>query len=227
MIRNRTAQIIFQTVYIVLGFIGFIGSLGYFRASFNTNFYLYYTNLSNYICTGVMIACFVQTIRASIRKEDGYVTVSPKFYFMSIIMILVTCLVYNFLLAKSDYNSFGEYCLAISNFCNHLILPIMFVVHWILFYEHGKSKWYYPLLCVIIPLIYVLLIVIRALILGANYTGLKYPYFFLNVDKLGWGGFFGWVFALICIFVVLGYIIYICDNIAKWIRNRKQNKKQG
>ncbi len=222
MIKNRTSQIIFQTVYLVLGFIGIIGSLGYFKASFNNEFYLWYTNLSNYICVGMMVACFVSTIKASLKKEDGYVNTAPKFYFMCIIMILVTCLVYNFLLAKDDYNSFGEYCLAISNFCNHLILPIMFVVHWILFYEHGKTRWYYPLLCVIMPLIYVIFIVVRALILGANYTGVKYTYFFLNIDNLGWGGFFGWVIGLICIFVALGYIFYLFDNLKKWIRKRKQ-----
>lgn len=218
MIKNRTTQIVFQTVYLVLGFIGIIGSLGYFYGRFSNEFYTKYTSLSNYICVGVMVACFIQTLKASGRKQDGYVEVAPKFYFMCNIMILVTCLVYNILLAK-EY-SVADYFLSLSNLTNHLILPIMFVLHWILFYEHGNTKWYYPLLSLIIPLVYVIFILIRAAILGAGYSGTLYPYFFLNVPKLGWGGFFGWILILIVIFTILSYIIFALDNISRW-KNKK------
>ena len=49
--NNKIAQIVYRTIYITLGFIGIIGSFGYFNRSFNQDFYVMYTNLSNYFCS--------------------------------------------------------------------------------------------------------------------------------------------------------------------------------
>lgn len=222
MIKNRTAQLIFQTVYVVLGFIGIVGSIGYFDKSFNDNFYVYYTNLSNYICFGVMLTALIQTAMASSKKEDGYVKTAPTFNFLCVIMIMITCLVYNFLLAGEQTAS--SYFLSISNLSHHLILPIMFLLHWILFYEHNKLKWYHPLLCTIMPIVYVIFILIRAAIMQ-NVSGLLlYPYFFLDVSTLGWGGLFMWIAILFVVFVALGYILYFFDNF-KYFKEKYKNRK--
>lgn len=132
---------------------------------------------------------------------------------MSLIMILVTYLVYNILLAK-DY-TVADYFFSISNLILHLILPIMFTLDWVLFTEHRQTKWYYQLLATVMPLIYVVLILIRAAILGNSYHGLLYPYFFLNVAKIGFGCVIGWVAILVLVFVALGYIIFGLDHIKK------------
>ncbi len=47
MIKNKSIQILFQTIYCTLGVIGLFSSLGLFEAEFNKDFYVYYTNLSN------------------------------------------------------------------------------------------------------------------------------------------------------------------------------------
>lgn len=213
MIKNKLTQIIYRTIYIVLGVIGIIGSFGYFKENFNEDFYLYYTNLSNYICFGVILYALIKTIKSYKTSPEGYCNVLPKFKFMSLIMILVTCLVYNILLAK-DY-TVADYFFSISNLILHLILPIMFTLDWVLFTEHRQTKWYYPLLATVMPLIYVVLILIRAAILGNSYHGLLYPYFFLNVAKIGFGGVIGWVAILVLVFVALGYIIFGLDHIKK------------
>ena len=169
-----------------------------------------------------MFASLIATIKNANKKQDGYVATAPKFKFMCNIMILVTFLVYNILLAKD--NTVLEYFTSTSNLLMHVILPVMFILDWILFYEHGKTKWYYPLLCLIMPLIYVVFILIRApFVQGLDVT--VYPYFFLDLNTLGWGGFLGWVFALIVIFVAIGYIFYLFDNIKK-IKEYKKKKKQ-
>ena len=218
MIKNKLTQIIFRTIYIVLGVIGIIGSLGYFKRNFNENFYLYYTNLSNYICFGVIFYALIKTIKSFKSSPESYCNVLPKFKFMSLIMILVTCLVYNILLAK-DY-TVADYFLSIQNLILHLILPIMFTLDWALFTEHCQTKWYYPLLATVMPLIYVLLILIRAAILGSNYHGLLYPYFFLNVAKLGLGGLIGLIAILVLIFVTLGYGLFGLDHIKRMNKNK-------
>lgn len=211
-IKSKLAKVIYQTVYVVLGVIGIIGSLGYFSGSFNTNFYAYYTNLSNYICWGMMLVGLILSVKnfATTDRPQSY---APKFKFMCVIMILVTCLVYNILLAKDSTPA--EYFLSLSNLLNHVILPIMFILDWVLFYEHGQTKWYYPLLCVIMPLIYVVFILIRAAILQGVDGAMLYPYFFLNVEKLGVGMFIVWVAALVAIFVAIGYALVGLDHVKK------------
>ncbi len=223
MIKNKIARIIYLTAYCVLGLIGFIGTLGYFKRQFNYDFYLYYTNLSNYLCWGLMLITLVLSVK-NYHRTDQPLSPAPCFKFMCVIMIMVTCLVYNFLLA-SEYG-IVEYFLSLSNLLNHLILPIMFILDWVLFYQHNLTRWYYPLLCVIMPLIYVIYIVVRAKIIGNNTTALLYPYFFLDINTLGIGGFITWLVILIAVFVAIGYILYLFDNIKRlrtFISNRTKN----
>ncbi len=221
MIKNRISQIVFQTIYVTLGLIALISSLGFFDKEFNGEFYIWYTNLSNYLCIIVMFICLIKTIKSVKTEKEGYVTFSPTFTFLTMIMILVTVLIYNTLLVGDKTAS--DYFLSIGNLLMHLILPIMFILHWVLFYEHNKTKWYYPLLSTVMPLVYVILTFIRASILkGSDLT--LYPYFFLNADVLGWGGVIMWVVILVAVFIVLGYIIYLLDNI-KNIKLKLQQKQ--
>ncbi len=224
MIKNRITQIVFQTIYCVLAVIGFINSLGYFNANFNNDFYIYYTNLSNYICMIFMFIVLVKTIKKANKHEDGYCEVSPKFNFMCVILISVTFFVYNLLLANE--HTIVSYFTSMSNMIMHVILPIMFVLNWVLFYKHSSIKWYYPLLCIIMPLIYVVFIIIRALIIGNGTGQTLYPYFFLNIDKLGLLGFLGWLAILLVAFVALGYILYLLDNI-KIIKEKLKKHKSS
>lgn len=220
MVKNRLTQVIFQVIFCTLSIFGILGSLGYFSANYSENWFLYYTNLSNYICMGYMFVALIVTIKKARNNESGSVNVAPTFNFLCVIMILVTCIVYNVLLAK-EY-SVAHYFLTIQNLLLHLILPIMFIIHWAIFCEHGKLRWYHPLMCLIMPLVYVVVILIRSLFVSG--TGvLVYPYFFLNVDKLGWGGVIAYIFALLVIFVMIGYIFYAFDH---WKTLRQKWRKQ-
>lgn len=215
MIKNRTVQIIFQTIYCTLAVIGFFNSFGYFDAKFFGNFYVYYTNLSNYICMGFMIAVLISTIKHT--KEDGYCNTSPRFNFCCVVMIAITFLIYNVLLAK-DF-SVVNYFTSLNNILMHIILPIMFILNWVLFYEHKKAKWYWPLLCLIMPIIYLIFILIRAVIIGNKPGALLYPYFFLNITELGWGRFFMWLGILLVIFLAISYLFVAIDH---FIKNKKK-----
>lgn len=218
MIKNKNIQILIQTVYCTLGVIGILASLGLFEAKWNQNFYVWYTNLSNYICIGFMFASLVHTVKEANRKKEEICSFAPRFKFMCVIMILVTFLVYNILLAKDS--TVTEYFTSINNLTLHVILPLLFIADWILFYEHGKTKWYFPLISLIMPLIYVAVILIRGCFVD-HQTELVYPYFFLDVDELGWNGFCLWLGILIVIFSIIGYLFVGFDHIGK-IRNRKE-----
>lgn len=215
MVKNRTAQLIFQTIYCAFGVLGSIACLGVFDdyKNINLNFYVYFTNLSNFLCLGVMFAELVQTAK---KKENSFVTTLPALKFIAMLGILLTFFVFNILLAGDRDIQMN---LQIKSVLLHVVLPIMYVADWVMFYEHGKTKWFYPLLSTAFPIVYLVFIYARAAILNfdsKNYF--LYPYFFLNLDKQGAGGVAMWFGILSAAFIVVGYILFGIDRL---IRSRK------
>lgn len=73
MIRNRTAQLIFQSFFCAIGLIGIVASFGIFDDILNPrwDFYVHFTNISNYLCIGIAFAELVQTAKK--RRTAMYV----------------------------------------------------------------------------------------------------------------------------------------------------------
>ena len=214
MTKSRTSQLIFQSFYCAIGLIGIVASLGIFDDVRNLRWdlYVHFTNLSNYLCIGIVFAELVQTAR---RKNDGYVTVAPLLKFIGVIAILLTFFVFNFLLAgQSDRDPQANW--RVSSISFHVILPIMYVFDWLLFYEHKKVRWFHPLVSVVFPTLYIIFVYTRAAIVNFNpAVAYLYPYFFLNPDRVGTMGIVKWVAILLAGFVVIGYIFYGIDKIVK------------
>lgn len=214
MIKNRTTQLIYQSFFCAIGLIAIVASLGVFEnvSDLREDFYVHFTNLSNYLCIGIVFAELIQTAR---KNDDSYVTVALFWKFVGVLAILLTFLVFNFLLAgRADRDPQDNW--RIASVCLHVILPIMYVIDWLLFYEHKKLKWYYPLASVIFPMVYIAFIYTRAAIVNFNpEVPYLYPYFFLNLDNLGVAGVVKWVAILFVGFIALGYIFYGIDKAIK------------
>ena len=221
MIKNRTVQLIFQTVYCTLGLVGCIACLGIFDdiKMFRWDFYVYFTNLSNFLCLGVMIMALVQTAK---KKEDGFVSTTPLLKFIGLLGILLTFLVFNLVLAGEEGRN-PQLNWRIGSICFHVVLPIMYIADWFLFYERKKCTWRYPIASISFPLAYAIFLLIHAAILGFDSsiltptgTGiLIYPYFFVNLDTLGVGGVLMWVAILSVAFVAIGFAFYGLDRLEK------------
>ena len=214
MIKNRTAQLIFQSFFCAIGLIGIVASFGIFDDVLNPrwDFYVHFTNLSNYLCIAIVFAELVQTAKKGV---DSYVSAAPFLKFIGVLAILLTFLVFNFLLAgQPDRDPQANW--RVASICFHVILPIMYVLDWLLFYEHKKVRWFYPLASVIFPVLYVAFVFIRAAIVNFNPdVPYLYPYFFLNLDNLGVAGVAKWVAMLFAGFIALGYIFYVIDMLIK------------
>ena len=224
MIKNRTAQLIFQTIYCTLGFVGIIASLGIFD-NINTirwDFYVHFTNISNFLCIGVMVAGLIQTVK---KKEDGYVSAAPLLKFIGMLGILLTFLVFNIMLAGAEGRD-PQANWRIGSLLFHVALPIMYIADWFLFYERKKSKWYYPVASIGFPLAYVIFLLIQAIILKfdssilipTTTTPLIYPYFFVNIDTQGVPGVLMWVGILSAAFIAVGFAFFGLDRLG----NKKQ-----
>ena len=221
MIKNRTAQLIFQTIYVTLGLVGFVACLGIFDdiSMIRWDFYVHFTNLSNFLCIGVMLASLIQTAK---KKEDSYVTTAPLLKFVGMLGILLTFLVFNILLAGAADRD-PQLNWRIGSLIFHVVLPILYIADWFLFYERKKCKWYYPIASIGFPLIYVTFIFIQAAILGfdtsilipGSKTPLIYPYFFVNLETQGVAGVARWIVILLVAFIAVGFVFFGIDKIGK------------
>ena len=221
MIKNRTAQLIFQTIYYTLGLVGLVACLGIFDnfRVIRWDFYVHFTNISNFLCIGVMFAGLIQTIK---KKKDGYVSAAPLLKFIGMLGILLTFLVFNIMLAgAADRDPQANW--RIGSLLFHVVLPIMYIADWFLFYERKKAKWFYPLASVAFPLAYAFFLLIQAIILKfdssilipTTTTPLIYPYFFVNLDTLGVPGVLMWVGILAVAFAGVGFAFLGLDRIGK------------
>ena len=221
MIKNRTVQLIYQTVYLTLGLVGFIACLGIFDniSMIRWDFYVHFTNISNFLCIGVMFASLIQTAK---KKEDSFVSAVPVLKFIGMLGILLTFLVFNIMLAGAEGRD-PQANWRVGSICFHVVLPIMYIADWFLFYERKRAKWFYPIASIAFPLVYVIFLLIQAIILKfdssilipTTTTPLIYPYFFVNLDTQGVGGVLMWIGILSVAFVVVGYLFFGIDRIQK------------
>ena len=221
MIKNRTAQLIFQTIYCTLGLVGCIASLGIFDnvSMIRWDFYVHFTNISNFLCFGVMIAALIQTAK---KKEDSYVSAAPMLKFIGVLGILLTFLVFNIMLAGAPGRD-PQLNWRIGSLLFHVVLPIMYIADWFLFYERKKCKWYYPIASIGFPVAYAVFLLIQAVILKfdtsilipTTTTPLIYPYFFVNLETQGKGGVAMWIVILALAFMAVGYLFFGLDRLAK------------
>lgn len=221
MIKNRTAQLIYQTIYVTLGFVGLVASLGIFDnvSVIRWDFYVHFTNISNFLCIGVMLAGLIQTAK---KKEDSFVSAAPILKFIGMLGILLTFLVFNIMLAGAEGRD-PQANWRVGSLLFHVALPILYIADWFLFYERKKCKWYYPITSIAFPLAYVIFLLIHAIILKfdssilipTTTTPLIYPYFFVNLDTQGVGGVLMWIAILSVAFVAVGFVFFGLDKLEK------------
>ena len=221
MIKNRTAQLIFQTIYCTLGLVGSIACLGIFDNIKNIrwDFYVHFTNISNFLCLAVMVIALIQTAK---KKEDSFVNAVPMLKFIGILGILLTFLVFNIMLAGAEGRD-PQANWRVGSLCFHVVLPILYIADWFLFYQRKQCKWYYPLASIGFPLAYVIFLLIQAIILKfdtsilipTTTTPLIYPYFFVNLDTQGVSGVLMWIGILAVAFIAVGYLFYGLDRLGK------------
>lgn len=223
MIKNRSVQLVYLTAACTVGLIGVLAGVGLFEAEFRWDFYIYFTNVSNYFCLAVMLLELRQVLR---RGGDGYIDAHPRLKFMGLVSILLTFVMFNAVMAPAKS---AEYLLSIRSISLHVIMPVLYLLDWLLFYERGKTDRRYPLIALILPISYFLFVLIHAAVLRFDSTilcfagnaPLIYPYFFLDYEKYGIGGIVLWVVLIIAVLVAVGYLLYLLDRVlAKNRRSR-------
>lgn len=215
MFKNLLTQLIYRVVLCVVSAFSVVLSIGIFYINknggneFSWGFLKFYTNISNYFVFVVSVIVLADTVkRVRAGETEGYNRKIRTFKFMTVVMILVTFLVVIFLL---DSPLEASYWRNVGNMSYHFLAPLLFILDYILFEQKRTISVFAPLLSLIIPLVYVCYV----FILGAAIPDFVYPYFFLNVTELGYGGVFAWVAGLLAVFVALGYILWLWNRLDK------------
>ena len=210
--KNLLTQLIYRVVLCCVSALAVLLTFGIFYAGqgpeeLSWEFLKYYTNLSNYFVFAVSVIILADTVkRVRAGEREGYCNKVKMLKFMTTVMILVTFLVYLILLGKPFT---ADFCFYFGNISYHVFAPLMFIADYFLFEQKKTVSVFAPLFSLIIPLAYVC----YTFILGAAIDGFEYPYFFLDVNDLGYGGVMAWVGILVAVFTVLGYLLWLYNRI--------------
>lgn len=210
--KNLLTQLIYRVVLCCVSALAVLLTFGIFYAGqgpeeLSWEFLKYYTNLSNYFVFAVSVIILADTVkRVRVGEREGYCNKVKMLKFMTTVMILVTFLVYLILLGKPFTADFWR---NLGNISYHVFAPLMFIADYFLFEQKKTVSVFAPLFSLIIPLAYVC----YTFILGAAIDGFEYPYFFLDVNDLGYGGVMAWVGILVAVFTVLGYLLWLYNRI--------------
>lgn len=74
----------------------------------------------------------------------------------------------------------------IGSYIVHAIAPIWVFVDYILFMPHGNISYRASAWWLLYPFAYTAFVIVRAIIFGELASGSRFPYFFMNIDTLGW-----------------------------------------
>lgn len=199
---KKKIALIYRVVLIILGIYGLYLNFSGLKSN-PFELLHYFTILSN-----ILVVMFFMFLIIRYGKNKDY----PKLKGAVTMSITVTFLVFHFLLRPTMFNMIGtNYSLfSPANLLLHYIIPIMTIFDFLLFDTKGKYKKIDPIIWLIIPFCYFIIMSING-VLGYTFsTGSHYPYFFMDWDKLG-PGVLLYVLAIIITFTILGYIYYIID----------------
>jgi hypothetical protein len=140
----------------------------------------------------------------STESRIGKILNAPSVQGGILLYIIVVSLVYHLVLANIWDPKGPE---KVADEFLHTVVPVLYLLYWIFFVRRGDLRFSNSIKWLIYPLIYL----IYSLIRGAL-TGL-YPYYFMNVAKLGYAVTFRNIGFIMAGYILLGIIIILIDKI--------------
>lgn len=169
------------------------------------DFFTYFTIWSNILVAVVLFMLFLKPDRDS-------------FWFRalrldSVLMIVVTGLVYNVVLAGTVTNQGFE---VVTNFFDHILTPVVTLVVWLVCGPRGWISVKVIAASLVVPIVWLIWALIRGAFIGA------YPYPFLDVATLGYGAVLVNVLGVVVLAIVISVILWGVD----WVISRLTQQKQ-
>lgn len=128
--------------------------------------------------------------------------------------IAVVGLVFHFILSPTWK---PEGLAAAGNWAVHYIMPAAVVLDWLMFTPKGRLRWIDPVKWLAFPLVYGLWTVIHGALIG------WYPYFFIDIGRIGWAAAMVNYACLLVFFLIVGLAIVGLDRTF----GRRQRRDSG
>ena len=204
---SQNISIIFKCIMGLTIAMGIFSSTGIIGDKLRLHMLYSFTNLSNLYILVITIL--------SIHKLNRRKNISGALYrarILGLIIILLTGLVYHFILLPERILENPNYKLSIGNIITHYIAPGLMLLDWIMFDSKGKMKRIDPVIIISFPLVYFIFFSLY------GYLGLPIPnkkssyiYFFMDFNLLGILGVVRWCILIILCLIILVYGIYFVD----------------
>ena len=159
----------------------------------------YFTNLTNILIVVMAWAL----LRGRGRVAEFFA--APSVQAACSLYILFVGLVFWFVLGGPQ--DVEAWWLWIPEVTAHTLSPLLGVVWWATAVERGRLRLWHPVAWLVYPIAYLGYWLVRGPIVG------EYPYFFLDVGELGYGGVAVWIGILVAGFLVLGLVMWGVDRL--------------
>ena len=216
-LENRLFAFGYRLIVFCIGAITLVYDFGIFKGTLKSINILYFTIISNLICTILFLFLSIKTwIDYKKKGRSGTTSISPHIKGGILICILLTMIVYHFVLIPYALKINPYQSLKLPDLIFHYFIPFMTLMDWLLFDEKNGFKWYDPFLWLILPYIYVILVFIQAqynIIERVSNHMNRYIYIFLDIGTIGIKNVVSNVLSLTIIFIIVGYFIYGFDKI--------------
>lgn len=218
MVKNKLAAFIYRGFLLLASLLAMIYIV--VDMTKTSDALVYYTNLSNVAVFVFFVVFAVFEILNLIKKT--HLGKNTLFYTAKgaiTMCIVITGLIYHFLLAEPNNPGFWE----AGNIIKHYLVPIMVLVDWIVFDSRQRYKWWSPLTNVILPYAYLIFALVRGALVGPD-APLQYCYGFINVTEYGALQVFINCVVISLAVVALSYLIFLVDQlpiISAKLKNRK------
>lgn len=209
-IKNSTSAIIFRFVCLFLCAYGLALNIIPFNTSKFLHMITYFTILTNILCFYVFVCCIFVSVNSLIYKHKPHYGRFILFIKgLTTMSILVSCIVYHFILRTGDvnYTSRGLMEIGGKDFFVHYMVPFFTVSDYLLFQPKGHYKWSDPIKWMLFPVIYLITIMF-----SNKYTE-DYPYYFMDIESYGIDNFFITLITLTLVCLIVGYVIVAVDKI--------------
>ena len=156
------------------------------------------------IWTNIIIAVFYTVLIILPQTKLGRFFSRPMVQAGLLLYIIIVGLIYHLILAK-QWNPQGLEFIADQSL--HTVVPILYLFYWIFFSGKEKLSYSAALKWLEYPLIYVVYSLVRGAITG------KYPYFFVDVTKLGYATTLTNASYVLAAYFVLGLLLVFINNL--------------
>lgn len=121
--------------------------------------------------------------------------------------ILLVGIIFNLVLGQIPQLNWWTF---LGDSLHHHVAPVAVPLWWLVYAPHGRLRWHAPLVWAVYPLAYAAYSLTRAAFEPDD--PFRYPYFFMNVEMLGWSAVLINLAIIAAAFTLVGYLVLLLDR---------------